>query len=176
MKLDAARSTIAIYTYAEGLFSALAHDLELAAHDVAGEGDAGEARVELRIPVRGIAVSGVMKRGKLDRGVLSASDRETIERQIREDVFRSGGEIVARGRRDPGDGRKRAQIEIVAPAGRVELAADVDVSSDAGALRARGEVDVSLRSLGVAPVKGPMGAFRVSDRVRIVFDLVLAKD
>jgi len=161
MKLDGARSKIAIYTYAEGLFSALAHDLELVAGDLSGEVDGD--RCELRAPIRAIAVQGVMKRGKLDRGVLSASDRETIERQVREDVFRGGTEITLRGTREVG----RARIEIVAPTGRAEAQTKIDAQADS----ARGEVELSLRALGIAPVKGPMGAFRVSDRVRVVFEL-----
>jgi hypothetical protein len=39
---------------------------------------------------------------------------------------------------------------------------------------AKGTVEVSLAALGSKPVKGPMGAFRVKDRVRISFDLVFA--
>src|SRR5271155_3433850 len=94
MKLDAARSRVAIYTMAEGLFSALAHDLELVAGDVQGE--ATETTAEVRVAVASIKGSGVMKRGKLDTGVLSSADRETIERQVRDDVL-PGAEIVARG-------------------------------------------------------------------------------
>lgn len=167
MKLDGSRSKVSIYTFAEGLFSALAHDLELAAEECSG--DAEGDRCEVRFVVRGIRVQGVMKRGKLDRGVLSASDRETIERQIREDVMRGGAEISARGAREA-DG-KRARIEIAAPTGKAEASCPIEVRAEDGATRARGEVELSLRALGVAPVKGPMGAFRVSDKVRITFDL-----
>ena len=61
MRLDAARSRVAIYTQAEGLFSALAHDLELVAGDLQGE--ANEPAAEIRVRVASIKVGGVMKRG-----------------------------------------------------------------------------------------------------------------
>src|SRR5437667_12856762 len=85
MKLDPALSRVAVYTFAEGLFSALAHDLEIVAGDVSGEADGEKA--EVRVGVAALKVSGVMKRGRLDRDVLSESDRAAIEKQIREAVL-----------------------------------------------------------------------------------------
>src|SRR5207249_584368 len=113
-----------------------------------------------------------MKRGALDRSVLSSSDRETIERQIREDVMRGGSDaaVTARGARigaGKDGGRVRVRVDLALPTGRAAFTCEVDASEGGDEARARGEVDLSLRALGVAPVKGPMGAFRVSDRVRI---------
>jgi hypothetical protein len=189
MKLDAARSRVAIYTFAEGLLSRLAHDLELTVDDMTGEltGSADARACELRVPVRAIKVTGVMKRGVLDPRVLSSADRETIERQIREDVMRGGDDAVvtARGTRSEGKGegssagksRARVRIEVALPRGRATFTCDVEVldadeAAEKGEARACGEIDLSLRALGVAPVKGPMGAFRVSDRVRVAFELI----
>lgn len=167
MKLDPARSTIAVYTFAEGLFSALAHDLELRAR--AFEGDARGEDVTLRVPVDELRVEGVVKRGTTDRGVLSSGDRDTIERQIRDDVLR-GADVRVRGTREGA----KARIQIDAPTGHAEVACAVEVRSEADTTFARGEVELSLRALGVAPVKGPMGAFRVADRVRVRFELAFA--
>lgn len=167
MKLDPARSTIAIYTYAEGLFSALAHDLELRAGAL--EGDARGDDVTLRIRVNELRVEGVVKRGKTDRGVLSPADRDTIEKQIRDDVLR-GAELTARGTREGA----KARLTIEAPTGRAELTCPIDVRSEADTTLAsivKGEAELSMRALGIAPVKGPMGAFRVADRVRVRFEL-----
>jgi hypothetical protein len=165
MKLDPARSRLAIYTLAEGLFSALAHDLELVAGDVQGE--ATETSAEVRVAVASIRVTGVMKRGKLDTGVLSSKDRESIDRQVREDVLR-GAEVVARGTLDGG----RATIEIVAPAGKARVSCDLAVTPEGDGKRVRGQTEASLAALGAPPVKGPMGAFRLKDRVRVELDLV----
>ena len=166
MQIDAARSRLAIYTEAEGLFSALAHDLELLAANL--EGDASESSAEVRVASSAIRVTGVMKRGKLDPGVLSASERDAIERQIKEDILR--GEVCARGTLDGG----RATIEVATESGRARIACDVTVSSEGSGKRARGRAEISLAALGAPPVRGPMGAFRVKDRVRVEFDLVFA--
>jgi hypothetical protein len=168
MKVDPSRSHVAIYTFAEGVFSALAHDLELGVTTIAGEATRGEPpAVEITIAVAAIGVVGVVKRGKTDRNALSASDRDAIERQIKDDVFRGGATIVARGELR-GD---RARIEVSAPTGRAEATTTLEVTRGDEA-RARGSIDLSLRAMGIAPVKGPMGAFRVSDKVRVTFDLV----
>jgi len=145
------------------------HDRSAPGHQHARElaGEADGDRAELRVAIAGIRVEGVVKRGKVDAGILSSGDREAIERQIREDVLR-GGTLTATGMREGA----RARIALEAPTGRAELTCAVDVRTEADATVARGEADVSLRALGVSPVKGPMGAFRVADRVKVRFDLV----
>jgi hypothetical protein len=165
MKLDPSRSRIAIHTFAEGFLSALAHDLELEARDL--EGDATGTTCSLEIATASLGVVGVVKRGKVDRAVLSAGDRDTIERQIRQEVLRSAT-VTARGVQDG----RRAKIDVAVGTGRATFECDVTATTSAAEATARGEVDVSLRALGIAPVKGPMGAFRVSDRVRVTFELV----
>jgi hypothetical protein len=173
MQLDASRSRLAIYTEAEGLFSALAHDLELIAGDLQGEASGSEATV--RVAVAAIRVSGVMKRGKLDPSVLSRGDQEAIERQIRDEILR-GREVVARGTLEG----NRAAIAIEVGAGTAKVRCDVTVErgpsetsqAKEASTRMRGAAEVSLAALGAPTVKGPLGAFRVKDRVRVVFDLV----
>jgi hypothetical protein len=167
MKLDASRSRVAISTFAEGLFSALAHDLELLAGDVSGE--ATESSAEVHVPVASISVHGAVKRGKVDPSVLSSGDRATIERQIRDELL-AGAEVVARGERDG----QRASIEVTGPRGTSRTTCDAAVTREGDFTRVKGRFDLSLAALGCPPVKGPMGAFRVSDRVRIDFDLVFA--
>jgi hypothetical protein len=59
------------------------------------------------------------------------------------------------------------------PNGRVvEVALRPELHTDGDGLRATGTFAVSLASMGSDVVKGPMGAFRVKDRVAVVFDLV----
>jgi hypothetical protein len=167
MKLDASRSRVAISTFAEGLFSALAHNLELVAGDVTGEATASSA--EVHVPVASIRVSGVVKRGKVDAGVLSSGDRAAIERQIRDEVL-AGSEIVARGEQVG----SHASIEVKGPRGSTRVTCDAAITRQDDLTHVKGRVELSLAALGCPPVKGPMGAFRVSDRVRIDFDLVFA--
>jgi hypothetical protein len=166
MKLDSSRSRLAVYTFAEGFLSALAHDLEIVGHDLSGESN-GADTAEVRVKVSGLKVSGAVKRGKLDANALSPSDRATVERQIREEVL-PGAEVVARGTLSGG----RASIEVTAPRGTTKVACDAQVSAEAEGKRAKGTVEVALSAIGAPQVKGPMGAFRLKDRVRVEFDLL----
>ena len=164
MKLDAARTTIAIYTYAEGLFSRLAHDLALEAP--ISSGDVTGNTCTLHIAVRDIRVIGTVTKGNVDLHILSSTDRDAIEAQIRGDVFRGAdGEILVTGARDGG----KARIAIVAPTGRADVECAVDID---GGTRAKGEVEVSMKAMGIAAVKGPLGAFRLADRVKVAFEIV----
>ncbi len=178
MKLDPARSRLAIYTEAEGLFSALAHDLEIVVRDFTGEAsEEREGTAEIRVAPAAIRVSGVMKRGKLDASVLSDTDREAIERQIRDEVLR-GPELTAHGTLEG----SRAVIEIRTPRGTARVTCDVVVTtqacSDGGNAwhekRARGLEEVSLSAVGAPPVKGPMGECRVYYRFSVEFVLLFA--
>jgi hypothetical protein len=164
-----------VHTYAEGLFSALAHDLELAASDLTGDAsETGDTAVaEVHVQVASLHVVGVLKKGRVDTSVLSSGDRGTIERQIRDEVL-AGGEIVARGERDASG---RAVVAVRSARGVDRVTCDVALSRENGArARVTGTAEVSLGALGAPPVKGPMGAFRVKDRVRIEFDLVFVGD
>ncbi len=166
--LDAAQSPILLRTKAEGLLSRVAHDLEIEAEGVTGEGEDGEpSRARLRVPVAAMRVVGVVRRGEVDESVLSEADRRDIERRIREDVFRGveaievDGELVGN--------RLRARV-------RVGRGREQPVESSVEAMRApervkvQGSLSLSLRSLGLQAPKGPMGAFRVADRVEVRFD------
>jgi hypothetical protein len=56
------------------------------------------------------------------------------------------------------------------------VACDVVVTQERDWTRTRGRTEVSLRSIGAPPVKGPLGSFRVKDRVRVEFDLFFVVD
>jgi hypothetical protein len=180
MRLAAERSRIAVYTFAEGLLSALAHDLELVAGDVTGEAnETAEGTVaEVRVRVASLRATGVMKRGKLDVSVLSAGDRDAIDRQVREDVL-PGGDVVARA--TSGGQGSRVAIEVRSARGVDRVTCDLALTKEEGdddedgarrAIRAKGRAEVSLSALGSPPVRGPMGAFRLKDRVRVELDLL----
>lgn len=163
MKLDPARSKLAIFTYAAGLFGSLAHDLELTVTGLSGELTA--PTVALTVPSASIAVVGVIKRGALDTQVLSAADRATIEKQVREDLFH-GGSLQLTGTLRQG----QAVIDVAWPGGKSQVTCPVTATTD----RAQGAVELSMKALGLPTVKGPLGAFRVADRVRVTFDLAFS--
>ena len=175
LSLDSKRARITIRTFAEGLLSRLAHDLELVCHDVTGTAEdrgngAGMARLE--VPIAKIDVAGTLKNGIVDPSGLSRSDREDCLGKMRREVFQaSNGDDCVTIEADLEDGR--ARIRVMTPNGsKVESVVPLRTTTgDDGALRVTGVVDLSLTAIGSWPVKGPMNAFRVKDRVEVIFDV-----
>ena len=180
LRFDAAASKLTIETRAVGMLAKLAHDLSIVAREVRAEAKASGDDVELalRVPVRSLAVDGVRKEGAVDRGVLSASDRATIEGKIRDEVLRASEvEVNARAKAGPlAAGSRDVDAEATLAVGRATTRARSRLAIEVtdGRARARGKVRVSLGSLGITPPKGPLGAFKVDDEVVIDLDLAFA--
>ena len=166
--LDLAASTFNLRTRAEGMFSRLAHDLEIAA-----EGFSGEVTVEgerwtatVRFPVRALRVVGVLRGDYVDRGVLSKKDRDEIERRLAREIIRAD-EVVVEASGDS-HAAGEARIRIGEREQRVLLSLVTEPRRE-GELAAEGKGYASLRALGIPEVKGPLGAFRVSDTIELSF-------
>lgn len=163
--LDPSRSEITLHTGTTGLFSAVAHDLEIAVREPRGEAsfDAASAHGWIECPVRALVVVGAVKRGRVDAGVLSAGDRGDIERRIREVILPIP--VV----------RIEATVDEIAvqgPSATQRLPARWTRADENGAIVLRGAMSLSLKKLGIAEVKGPLGAFRVADEVAVSFRVV----
>jgi len=174
--LDAARSRVRIQTFAEGLLARLAHNLELHCGELSGaashEGKTGTASIEA--PLRGITVAGVLgKDGRTDDRGLSPAERRDAIAKMQHDVFHSGAEGIVRVEAHlDGDA---ARVRIVPPNDRsVETVIRPDVRTEGDKVRATGTFEISLAAIGSDVVKGPMNAFRVKDKVKVIFELVFA--
>lgn len=165
LTFDPSRSSIRIHTFAEGLFSRLAHDLELTCRDASGTAK-DERSCTLTIPVRGIDVVGTLKGGKVDSGALSPSDREDILEKMRREVFHDAASVTVEASVE--------RVKVISPTGKtVERAVSLrPQKADDGSLRVQGRIDISMNAFGAVPVKGPMNAFRVKDVVEVHFDVV----
>ena len=169
--IDLAASSLRIRTRASGLLARLAHDLELRATVLEGsvEEEPVSWTTDLRVVVAGLRVAGTLRGDRLDPAALSASDRAEIERKLREEVLRVGEVRV----RATGRDRASAEVEVIAArTARARAALDVREAGD-GALQVVASLPLSLRALGVAEVKGPLGAFKVDDAVEVLVDLRL---
>jgi hypothetical protein len=173
LSVDSAKSRVRVHTFAEGLFARLAHDIELVFTKVEGtasrEGEAGQAKLTVRLD--SAEVAGVLKDGRVDASVLSASDRRDILEKMRREVFHAGEDATVTLEATL-DG-KVAKVKVVPPRGKtVEATTRPELREDGDALRISGSFDVSLSAIGSDVVKGPMNAFRVKDRVVVRFELV----
>lgn len=162
--LDTTRSSITLRTRAGGLFSALAHDLELLGKVARGTARSEGERWtgELAVEPSAIKVVGVLKRGNVDKNVLSAGDVRDIEHRVATEVFGGMREIVVRAEGTPAMptvrilGRKEAVTEL-----------RITVRSDDNARIFTAKGSVSIRALGFPEVKGPLGAFVIKDDVEV---------
>ena len=175
--LDPGKSNVRLRTFAEGLFSRLAHDLELVCRDASGAAERagdGKGSVTLLFPVERIDVHGTLKDGRVDPDGLSPSDRADCLAKMRKDVFHVDGAPSSTIRVEATLEAGKARVRVAPPRGRtVERAVTVRVEpADGAGARVSGAFELSLNELGAAPVKGPMNAFRVKDTIEILFDLV----
>ena len=177
--LDSARSLVRINTFAEGVLARLAHDLDLECRSLEGTATTatdgattGSARVNA--PLSGMSVRGTLgKDGRLDQRALSAGDRQNIVSKMRQQVFQAGAEAVVRVEAHLRGGS--ARVRVVPPNGKaVETVMRPTVRIDGESLHATGTFELSLSAIGSDAIKGPMGAFRMKDRVRISFEIVFA--
>ena len=178
--LDPTRSRVRLQTFAEGLLARLAHDLELACGDLSGtasraeDGSATKGTASIVAPVRAIAIAGVLgKDGRVDERGLSTSEKSDAATKMQHDVFHAGQdgvvrvEVVLEG--------TSARVRVAPPNGKaVDVVVRPEVKADGEGVRATGTFDLSLSALGSDVVKGPMNAFRVKDKVKVLFDVVFA--
>lgn len=180
LSFEPGESHLTVETRAKGMLAKLAHDLSIGATSLKCEAtlDDGRLSLELSVPVAGLRVDGVRKSAHVDKSVLSSSDRSEIERKIREEVLRSSTVVVKTTCDAPSGLAQDGTHEVSAPltvelgSAKTEVRTRATVTTAAGRVVARGKATVSMPSLGVAPVKGPLGAFRVDDDIEIVYDLV----
>ena len=87
MRFDAATAECLVFTFKEGLLSAVAHDLQLRVHELAITLDDAAWHLEARVDPRSLRVVGVVRDGVVHPDELGAADKRTIERNIVADVL-----------------------------------------------------------------------------------------
>ena len=158
-------ATIHVYTYKEGLFSKLAHDLRFTVgrFEITARG----TELTARFDVSSLRVDGSIRDGRLDRGELSESDRQKIRDNML-DVLRA---------RDHGEVRFVGRTSSREPPFAVE--GDLTLSGVTRPLsflllmrgdRLLADVELTPSLFGIRPFRALAGALRVQDRVRVAID------
>lgn len=168
LSFDPDASKIVIETFAEGLLSALAHDLRIEARDGEGTSD-GDDAIVVTFPVRGLVLVESSKTGRGAYHAPSNGDREDIEGRIQKEVFRGATAVTVEAV------QHGPSLRVVGPRGEQSPRVRVAVREDADTLVAEGECALSLAALGTGRVHVPMGAIRLKDEVRVRFKVVLRR-
>ncbi|MEM1032847.1 MAG: hypothetical protein AAGN82_21050 [Myxococcota bacterium] len=178
-RVQPGRATFVVRTRAEGMLRRLAHELELWAEpehldlelDVATEA----WRARATFPVDRIAVAGTLDGGRMVPTGVNRLERREIRRRLRRDVLPGPAvRVEARGPH-PGAGT----LTVAAPRGTQTVPLDDLTRSGPTSSGAHpwisGKATVSLARLGIAEIKGPLGAFRVGDAVTLSFRVHLPR-
>jgi polyisoprenoid-binding protein YceI len=158
-----ATGTLQIFTFKEGLLSAVAHDLRLglAAFPIELDGET----VRARIPLGSLRVDGVVRDGVVQPGALDGRQRADIERAALKDVLRADrypaaefdGTAILRGTAFDVRGA-------LALAGR---SAPVTFTMEGDGRSYRGHFAFRPSAWGIQPYRALLGAIRLQDHVRI---------
>jgi hypothetical protein len=177
--LDASRSRVRLQTAAEGMLARFAHDLELSCVQLSGTGARAQegvegARASVVAPLSAMTVAGVLgKDGRVDPAGLSASEQRDVLAKMRREVFHAAAGEAAVVRIETTYDGDAARIRVTPPNGRsVDVVARPEVRAVGEEVEVKGTFELSLAALGSDVIKGPMGAFRVRDRVTVRFELV----
>lgn len=168
------RTSVRVYTFAEGFFAAFGHDLELHVERLSGLAEYGSvSSVEMTAPVSAIRVAGVVRKGSVDRAILSVSDVREINRKIQREVF-SGLEYL--NIRADFDGQK-ARLMIDQRMGiSIFPVENFSLQEYQDSIGVSGASTLCLKKMHIPEVGALMGAFRISNRVVVRFDAVFRKN
>jgi hypothetical protein len=166
LHFDAASAECVVFTFAEGLLAAFAHDLKLRVERFTLEVDRRTARVVARFEAGSLRVIGAMRGASEVPEALRESDRREIERAIVRDVLAAeyDPEILFVSTRVTGRGSDLDVEGDLTIRGRTRRIVTV-ARRHAGRLVA--EVVLHKPDFGIAPYTALLGALRVKPDVRV---------
>jgi polyisoprenoid-binding protein YceI len=158
-----AKGTIHVFTFKEGMLSAVAHDLriDLPSFDITMDGSTVRAEFDLQ----SLSVAGPMQNGALQADQYDAGKRADVAKAMHGEVLHTASHPKAtfNGSATPNGDNYRVQ-------GQLELAGKVqplefDVILDQGTYRAQFELQPSR--WGIAQYKALLGAIKLKDLLKV---------
>ena len=173
-KIDAAHSRFMVKALAGGLFSAFAHDHNIAIRDFGGSvrftyDTVSPASLHLVIKSASLAIT--------DK--VSDSDREKIEKTMREEVLQAGAhpEIIFNSSEveasKVSDSQYRARIkgDLSLRGVTKSVVINAQLGFGNGSLRAQGAFTLKQSEYGIKPVSVAGGTIKVKDELKFTFDI-----
>lgn len=166
-RYDARDADCRVFTYKEGLLSAVAHDLELSVGAFEIELAEDRARLSASFDPRSIVVVDAIVEGKRSPGSLSAKDKQKIQANLVSDVIAVKKHPRIRFEstelRDDGDGwTVRGRLELNG------VTKELTVRARREGEQAVAEVVLHQPDFGIKPYSAMLGALKVKPEVRVV--------
>jgi hypothetical protein len=165
-----AKGTIRVFTFKEGLLSAVAHDLQirLDQFEIALDGE----NVTGEFQLKSLTLEGPVEKGVVQPNQYDAGKRADVHKAINQDILHTDRHPTARF-----TGRAVPRGEGYSVSGELELAGKkaplaFEVASQGGEYR--GELEIKPSQWGVPQYKAMLGAIRLKDQIRIVVALTEA--
>ena len=167
--IDNTNAACIVLTQKEGGLSAVAHNLAIEAtsfsfslfddNTVSGEFDANAFSI----------LGAVNTKGHIDKSALSSKDRNTIIKNIRQDVLKSGvhQRITLEGHVDPDTLTLEGALTICNHTQKIECVGVVDQGTCAF------EVVIDQRHFGIKPYSAMMGLLKVKPHVKVCFSYAI---
>lgn len=162
-----ATGKIQVFTFKDGVLSAVAHDLRLHFEKFNISLDGNKVRAEFDL--KSLFVDGPVEGGALREGAYDAGKRAEVEKAMHNDVLKSdrAPRAVFSGNATPAANGFRVEGTLELAGGQAPLA--FDVKSDGK--RHSSTFEFQPSRWGIAQYKALLGAIRLKDVVRIEFDL-----
>jgi len=163
--IDQRRGEVRLFTFKEGLLSAVAHDLEIAVERFEIAWDDAATSVTATFDARSLRVLHPIVHGKPSPGTLSPRDLAKIESNIASDVLRSSAHpevrFVSSTVAKQGDG-------FVVRGALTLLGRDADIRADVRREGDRWQTEIELDQTrwGITPYSAMMGTLKVKPVVR----------
>lgn len=163
---DATTAECHVFTFKEGMLSAVAHDLRLRVGRFTIEVDEEAGPIEARFFADSLRVDCAMKGGREDFDALGDRNRRDIEANIVDDVLhaRKHPEIVFRSTRVEGEGDERI-IEGTLALHGAQRPLRATARREAG--RWITEIELHQPDFGIKPYSAMLGALKVKATVRV---------
>jgi polyisoprenoid-binding protein YceI len=165
-----AKGTIQVFTFKEGLLSAVAHDLQihLEKFDITLDGE----NVKGEFPLQSLNLVGPVENGVVQPDKYDAGKRADVHKAMNEDVLKTDRNPTARF-----SGRAAPKGEGYSVSGELELGGQkgplsFDVAKQGASYT--GEFEIQPSRWGVEQYKAALGTIRLKDQVKIRFALTEA--
>jgi polyisoprenoid-binding protein YceI len=175
VRFDAATAECLVFTYAEGMLSTLAHDLEIRVERFTIDVDDATAAVAAAFDPASLRVAGAMRDGIEAPGIIGARDRRSIESTIARDVLETARfpEIRFRSTRPPAAAAGEAALRIAGTLVLHGREREVTVRAERQGARYVAEARLHQPDFGIRPYSAMLGTLRVAADVLARVDIPL---